>query len=221
MQEEGWVVCRVFKKRLATVRKMGEYESPCWYDQVSFMPEVDNSPRRSISHPYASPYHQQLYSQCKQELDLQYTMPHPPHHHDSFLQLPQLESPKVPQSAPYGSIMQSSTLTQEEQLQHINHQQNLFNSSSSSSLLYNNNDQHAVDQLQDWRVVDKLVASQLSHDQQDSSKEVTNYSNAAAMFRVAEQINMLANEAYRRPDNNIVQDYASTSTSSCQNDLWK
>ncbi|CAL9029533.1 unnamed protein product [Prunus brigantina] len=219
-QAKGWVVCRVFKKRLATVRKIGDYESPCWYDQVSFMPELE-SPRRSISHPYASPYHQQQqhYSQCKQELDLQYNMPHH-HHHDSFLQLPQLESPKVPQSAPYGSMLQSSTLTQEEQLQqHINQQQNMFNSSSSSLVLYNNNDQQSVDQVTDWRVLDKFVASQLSQDQQDASKEVTNYSNAASMFHVA---NMLANESSRRPDNeNLGQDYASTSTSSCQIDLWK
>lgn len=211
-------MCRVFKKRLATVRKIGDYESPCWYDQVSFMPELE-SPRRSISHPYASPYHQQQqhYSQCKQELDLQYNMPHH-HHHDSFLQLPQLESPKVPQSAPYGSMLQSSTLTQEEQLQqHINQQQNMFNSSSSSLVLYNNNDQQSVDQVTDWRVLDKFVASQLSQDQQDASKEVTNYSNAASMFHVA---NMLANESSRRPDNeNLGQDYASTSTSSCQIDL--
>ncbi|KAF2299012.1 hypothetical protein GH714_029762 [Hevea brasiliensis] len=75
-------------------------------------------------------------------------------------------------------------------------------------------DEQAVDPVTDWRVLDKFVASQLSHD--DASKEA-NYSNAAA-FHVAEQMNMLASES-KRPE--IVQEYASTSTSSCQIDLWK
>ncbi|OAY56662.1 NAC domain-containing protein 7 [Manihot esculenta] len=214
-QEEGWVVCRVFKKRMPTMRKVGDYDSPCWYDdQVSFMPELD-SPRR-ITQPYASYLH---HYPCKQEFELQYNMPH-----DPFLQLPQLESPKVPQSAasvncnsvvPYGgfdrnngSTLQSSTLTQEEQVQQ-NHHQNL------NSLYHNNNGEQAVDQVTDWRVLDKFVASQLSHE--DASKEA-NYSNAATFHVAHEQMNMLASES-KRPE--IVQEYASTSTSSCQIDLWK
>ncbi|KAM1037552.1 hypothetical protein EV1_031963 [Malus domestica] len=227
-QEEGWAVCRVFKKKLAAVSRMGDYVSPDCYDQVSFLPQLDNPPRTSMSRTYASQNEQQLhYSQCKKEFDLQYNMPH--HHHDSFLQLPQLESPKVPhQSAtPYGNCaMQSSTLTQEEQFAQYISQQNMFKSSSSPSVhaLDNNNDYlEAVDQVKDWRALDKYVASQLSHDQQDASKKVTNYSHAEEIFHVAEHINMLANDASRRRDNNnnIGQDYASTSTSTFQIDLWK
>ncbi|KAH8521740.1 hypothetical protein H0E87_002698 [Populus deltoides] len=211
--EEGWVVCRVFKKRMPTMRKVGDYDSPCWYDdQVSFMPEID-SPRR-ISQPYA-PYHHHYH--CKQELELQYNMPH-----DPFLQLPQLESPKVPQSAATascnsviaygfdrtnGNTLQSSTLTQEEKMQQC-HQQNL------NSLHINNNSEQAVDQVTDWRVLDKFVASQLSHE--DASKGTNNFSTAT--FNAAEQMNMLANESKR---SEIAQQYASTSTSSCQIDLWK
>uniref|UniRef100_A0A2N9ECQ0 NAC domain-containing protein n=1 Tax=Fagus sylvatica TaxID=28930 RepID=A0A2N9ECQ0_FAGSY len=208
---EGWVVCRVFKKRMTAVRKMGEYDSPCWYDdQVSFMPELE-SPRR-VSHPFTSYHH---HYPCKQELELQYHMPHDP----NFLQLPQLESPKVPQSGtsqscnsvvPYGfdrnstgSALQSSTLTQEEQIQQ-----------SHLSSFYSNNEQ-AVDQVTDWRVLDKFVASQLSHDQ-DASKG-TNYSNPA-VFHVAEHMNMLSNDS-KRPE--ITDEFASTSASSCQIDLWK
>ncbi|XP_059643970.1 NAC domain-containing protein 7-like [Cornus florida] len=208
-QEEGWVVCRVFKKRLATVRKMGEHESPCWYDdQVSFMPDFD-SPRQ-ISQPYASYQH---HYPCKQELELQYNMSH-----DAFLQLPQLESPQVQQSVagvscnsvvPYGfdsnngSTLQSSTLTQEE---HVNNQQN-------KNSLYGNNNEQAVDQVTDWRVLDKFVASQLS--QEDAAKETT-YSNAAS-FQVAEHLNMLS-ESKRQES---ASEYASMSTPSCQIDLWK
>ncbi|KAL5748527.1 hypothetical protein ACOSP7_025569 [Xanthoceras sorbifolium] len=222
-QEEGWVVCRVFKKRMPTMRKVGDYESPCWYDdQVSFMPDID-SPRR-IPQPYTS-YHHLHHYPCKQELELQYNinMPHP--HGDPFLQLPQLESPKVPQSAasvscnssiPYGSYdrnngstLQSSTLTQEEHTQQGNIQQDL-------NSLYSNNNEQAVDQVTDWRVLDKFVASQLSHE--DASKEI-NYNSNASVFQVTEQINILANAS--KSSSEIAQEYASTSTSSCQIDLWK
>ncbi|GMI64009.1 NAC 007, VASCULAR RELATED NAC-DOMAIN PROTEIN 4, EMBRYO DEFECTIVE 2749 [Hibiscus trionum] len=204
-QEEGWVVCRVFKKRMPTVRKMGEYESSCWYDdQVSFIQELE-SPRR-MPQPYAPTYHHHF--PCKQELQLQYNMPH-----DPFLQLPHLESPKVPQSAPTmscnsgipynGSTLQSSTLTQEEHL-HQGHHQNL-NSFYNATV-----DHRAADQVTDWRVLDKFVASQLSHE--EASKE-HNYSNAATSFHVP------GNES-KRPEI-AHQEYASTSTSSCQIDLWK
>ncbi|KAA8521889.1 hypothetical protein F0562_012797 [Nyssa sinensis] len=207
-QEEGWVVCRVFKKRVTTVRKMDEHESPCWYDdQISFMPDFD-SPRR-ISQPYSS-YHYQHSS--KQELDqLQYNMPHEP-----FLQLPQLESPKVPPSlanascnsvVPYnfnrnnGSTLQSSTLTQEEHVQQ-NNQQNM-------NSLYSNNNEQAVEQVvTDWRVLDKFVASQLS--QEDDVKETT--------YSTAEHMNMLLSDSKRQE---MASDYASISTPSCQIDLWK
>ncbi|XP_004147975.1 NAC domain-containing protein 26 [Cucumis sativus] len=63
-QEEGWVVCRVFKKKMTTIQKMGDYESPYWqdHDQISFMPDID-SPNQ-ISHL------------CKHEVD--------DHHHLHF-----------------------------------------------------------------------------------------------------------------------------------------
>ncbi|KAJ6712301.1 putative proteinC DOMAIN-CONTAINING PROTEIN 7-LIKE [Salix purpurea] len=150
-EEEGWVVCRVFKKRVPTMRKVGRLR----------LTEL--------------------------ELELQYNMPH-----DPFLQLPQLESPEVPQ-------MQQC------------HQQNL------NSLYRNNNCEQAVDQVTDWRVLDKFVASQLaSHE--DASKGTSNFSNTAT-FNAAEQMNVLANES---KGSEIAQEYASTSTSSCQIDqLWK
>ncbi|CAA7034193.1 unnamed protein product [Microthlaspi erraticum] len=97
-QEEGWGVCRVFKKRLAaTVRRMGDYDSSAshWYDdQLSYMAsEIDsNTPRRILPnhhHHYNRHlnHHQQPYGlnassgyainnnpnlRCKQELELHY-----------------------------------------------------------------------------------------------------------------------------------------------------
>ncbi|KAJ8767670.1 hypothetical protein K2173_018228 [Erythroxylum novogranatense] len=215
-QEEGWVVCRVFKKRMPTLRKVGDYDSPCWYDdQVSIFMAENDSPRQFNSQPYVSYIHQNY--PCKQEIDQlhQYNMPH-----DLFLQLPQLESPKVPQEPTAncgslsrygydrtnGSNIHSSTLTQEEPLPQ-GHQQNL------NSIYISNGDQ-SVDQVTDWRVLDKFVASQLSHE--DASKEHS-YSNPAD-FHVTEQMNVFVDESRRHE---MVQGYASTSTSSCQMDLLK
>lgn len=162
LQEEGWVVCRVFMKKMPTTRKEGEHESLCWNDdQVSFTPDFNFS--RPISQAYTTSYHPSYTS--KQELELQYNMPH-----DAFFQLPELESPKVPQSTasssiiPYG-ILQSSSLGHEENMQQNN--QLLI------SEIYSN-DQAAVDQITDWRVLDKLVASQLS---QDVARNDNAYSN--------------------------------------------
>ncbi|XAR70425.1 hypothetical protein NMG60_11027271 [Bertholletia excelsa] len=163
-QEEGWVVCRVFKKRMATVRKMGEYGSPCWYeDQVSFMPDFD-SPRHITSQLYVTSYdhNNHRHYPCKQELELH---------------------PKLAQEAP----LQSSTLTQEEQPLHRS------NSHQNINLLYNNNcNEQAADQLTDWRVLDKFVASQLS--QEDGSRG-SNFSNNVDSFQAShEQMNFVLNE---------------------------
>ncbi|KAJ4953602.1 hypothetical protein NE237_030434 [Protea cynaroides] len=204
-QAKGWVVCRVFKKRITAMRKMSEHESPCWYDeQVSFIPEIFDSPKRSLQPDMA--YHPH-YS-CKQELEFQYHMPH-----DPFLQLPQLESPKLPHSAAttsccsvaaygldvnHGSTLQSSSLTQEEQMQQ-SHQHNM-------NSLYN---EQAVDQVTDWRVLDKLVASQLS---QEDVPKGTN------VFNVSDHMNILVQQSNKQE---LASEYASTSTSSCPIDLWK
>ncbi|KAL5728207.1 hypothetical protein ACHQM5_001319 [Ranunculus cassubicifolius] len=187
-QEEGWVVCRVFKKRITTVRRMVEHDSPCWYDdQVSFMPELE-SPKRVIQpdmayrHPYL----------CKQELEMQYhQMPQ-----ESFLQLPQLESPTFPHSAascssvlPYG---QPSSLTREDQM----------------------SQNQQVDQVTDWRVFDKFVASQLSHE--DAPKE---QNSTDVVYHVSEHMNSILTRQSNNQEMGL--NYASPSTSSCQIDLWK
>ncbi|OIW10823.1 hypothetical protein TanjilG_27769 [Lupinus angustifolius] len=205
VQEEGWVVCKVFKKKMTTVMKMREYESPCsWYDdQVSVMQELD-----ALSRPNYASQHYQHYP-CKQELELmQYNMPHDA----NFLQLPQLNSSKVPQSYGYdinnnnnGSALQSSSLTQEEHTLYCQQQQSAHIHHSTS------NDQ-VVEQVMDWRVLDKFVASQLSHNDQDHVSKGTNYSN------VAEQITI---QVKGSENLEIGQEHASTSTSSCQIDLWK
>ncbi|XVF49347.1 hypothetical protein PTKIN_Ptkin04bG0004400 [Pterospermum kingtungense] len=225
-QEEGWVVCRVFKKRITQMRKMSEHESPCWYDdQVSFIPDLDSPKQTSQSNmAYHLPY------SCKKELDLQYQVPH-----EHYLQLPLLESPKLLQT-PAGAVscnsmaafgldmnnastaLQSSSLTQEENIQQTHDQQHPLHA------LYgniSNNHEQAVDQaVTDWRVLDKFVASQLS--QEEVAKE-NNYSSSASASNVFhssdQQTNLLIRHLNKQdmvPGNN-----APTSTSICQIDLWK
>lgn len=205
-QEEGWVVCRVFKKRMTAVRKMGEYDSPCWYDdQVGFMPELD-SPRQVLQQ-YASAYRHQR--PCKQELELQYN--NMPHHDALFLQLPQLESPNS--VAPYvyernnsaGSNFQTSTLTEEEHMQQVHHQ------SLSASVHVSPNEQ-AQDQVTDWRLLDKFVASQLSNDNAGNPED---YSNPAA-YHVGNQMDRMEP---KKPS--VSQGYVLASSSRCQIELWK
>ena len=145
-------MCKVFKKRMPTMRKIGEHESPCWYDrdQGSFVPDFD--PPCQISQPYNTSHHQN-YS-FKQEIELHYNiMPNDPF----GLKLPQLESPKVAQN---GNALQTSTLAEDQE----NLNQNI-------NLVYSNNEQ-AVDQLTDWRVLDKFVASQLSHEDSSGRQEI-------------------------------------------------
>ncbi|OMO94905.1 hypothetical protein CCACVL1_05705 [Corchorus capsularis] len=164
---------------------------------------------------------------CKKELDLQhYQVPH-----EHYLQLPLLESPKLLQTpggavscnsmAAYGldmnnnaSTLQSSTLTQEDH--HIQHLHALYGNSSS-------NEQGAVDQLTDWRVLDKFVASQLMSREDHVAKE-NNYSNASAsnnnVFHSSDQqTNLIIRHLNNKQE--MVPENASTSTSSCQIDLWK
>ncbi|KAG8381494.1 hypothetical protein BUALT_Bualt06G0127700 [Buddleja alternifolia] len=207
LDEEGWVVCRVFKKKISTVQKINEHDSPIWFndDQVSYMPEMD-SPKQHNSHSnlmhYNYPYNNNNdnNTSCKKEIlmDLQCGIIPPDHHHHQFLQLPLLESPKMP-SFESGLInvnnLQSLGLTQENTI-HQTLDQN-FHSVFRNEEQCNNNDQ-----VTDWRVLDKFVASQLSHE--EMSKENN------------EDCNLIAGN-YSNKQDRMAQENAST----CQIDLWK
>ncbi|XP_022890274.1 NAC domain-containing protein 7-like [Olea europaea var. sylvestris] len=213
-QEEGWVVCRVFKKRIASMHKVSEHDSPIWYDdQVSFMPEIDSPKQQNLNYHYP-------YNTCKKELDLQYQMPPDQH----FLhQLPLLESPKMVQPP---TSMSCSSISPFGDL-HINNLSNTLQSSIQSheqhnfhSVYGNSTEQPAGDQVTDWRVLDKFVASQLSHEEVVSKEN--HYSNPAeaAFHGGTDESNLMVithlNKQETAPENN-----ASTSSSSCQVDLWK
>ncbi|KAK9048002.1 hypothetical protein SSX86_033036 [Deinandra increscens subsp. villosa] len=186
-QEEGWVVCRAFKKRMTTVRRMDEHDSLCWFDdQVSFMPNFE-SPRR-ITHPYTSNSSYQHQFPAKPELhQSHYNLPQD----HSFIQLPQLESPKIQHPS-------SANIHPTTQQLNIN-------------LLYGNNGEQDL-QVTDWRVLDKFVASQLSNDHQESSNP------PPSSLHMAEHMNLLLSES---KSDEMASECASISTSTCQVDLWK
>ncbi|XP_071730785.1 NAC domain-containing protein 7-like [Rutidosis leptorrhynchoides] len=192
-QEEGWVVCRVFKKRITTVRRMDEHESICWYDdQVnSFMPDYE-SPSR-VSHPYTS---NTSYHPAKTELDqMHYNLPH----EHSFLQLPQLSA----------TISTFQPPTQESNATLI--YGNNYNNDD------NNNGQQDL-QVTDWRVLDKFVASQLSNDQDTVTKDNSYLNPSTSSIQIGEQMNMILSDS---KSEEIASEDASISTSTCQMDLWK
>ncbi|XP_020997885.1 NAC domain-containing protein 7-like [Arachis duranensis] len=195
-QEDGWVVCRVFKKRMPTLRNVVDYD-----DQLPFM---QGSP--STHYP------------CKHELhQFQYNT------HDAFLQLPHLESPNQvlscgsPVIAPYAYAennnnnngTSSTSALQSYSSERI--QQQLH-------LLYGSNIEQAVvmDQVTDWRVLDKFVASQLmSQDQDQASKETCSVADEQHVATTVLPNGSTKQEMVPQDD------YVSTSASSnCDIHLW-
>lgn len=191
LQEEGWVVCRLFKKRVPTVRKPSELESPCWYEeQLSVMQDHLDSPN-SISIQPNMAYHQLLQS-YKRETKMHHHLPYEPFHQ------PQLESHKLPNYIDHGNSLQSFTSSEDQTVQ-PSHQLQVVTFYNSSGDI-----DQAVEKVTDWRVLDKFVASQLSHDISKGPE----YSDAVDILQVSDK-------------QEVAVEYASTSTSSCQIDLLK
>lgn len=145
LQEEGWVVCRAFKKRITGQTKNVEgWDSSYFYDESSGVSSVIDPLDYITRQPQNFLAGQNFL--CKQEIEadnLSFMQS------DSFVQLPQLESPSLPL---------------------------IKRPSSSMSLISENNEEEILEQTKgcnngakkvtDWRALDKFVASQLSQDQE-------------------------------------------------------
>ncbi|KAG9154429.1 hypothetical protein Leryth_000856 [Lithospermum erythrorhizon] len=195
--------CQTFKKKIATtVRNEVEHESLCWYDdQVSFMPNFDSQRRQLPSQLYNNPsYHPHQYP-SKQDLDLQYNM-HYHHHHDTnaFLHhLPPLDSPKLQQStAASCSTILPCTIDR-----------NSANILQSPSITQDEN------QVTDWRVLDRFVASQLSEQKNDDNN---NASMEAANSNGTEDLDMFMID---KNTQEMTSELESVTKSSPQVDMWK
>ncbi|KAM7251503.1 hypothetical protein ACFE04_023386 [Oxalis oulophora] len=160
-QEEGWVVCRAFKKRSNSQTKTIEgWDSSYFYDEPNggltspmTMDPLDYVRRQ----PQIMTINQNL--MCKQEtegeilntLNIQYS--------DQFIQLPQLESPN---SLPLIKRLASSISQTSE-----------FNNNEENYDKKNKKKKKVM--TQDWRALDKFVASQLSQDQDKSYGESSSF----------------------------------------------
>nr|QDX01716.1 NAC domain-containing protein NAC55 [Medicago sativa subsp. falcata] len=150
-QEEGWVVCRAFKKRTtnsqSTKSTIEGWDTSYFYEEAAS--RVNNSmvdPIDQLISRQPQSYLSQSYNMCKQEIEACM-------HAEQFLQLPQLESPSLP------LVKRPSTmsLVSDNNNDDINDQNRLL-------LLSNNNDNITTNTVTDWRALDKFVASQLSHE---------------------------------------------------------
>ncbi|KAL3652325.1 hypothetical protein CASFOL_002006 [Castilleja foliolosa] len=204
-QEEGWVVCRVFKKRIASTQRLSEHDSPIWYDDhVSFMPDMDSPTQQHLSYPNHNNNNNNLTyqnypynSSCKKEMNLHYNTIPSDHH---FLQqLPLLESPKMPGGEP--SFVGLANMS------HPGHNNMQTLDPNFQPVLKNN--ENLGDHVTDWRLLDKFVASQLSHDEILKENDT---------FPGSEDSNLISRDLNKQETG---QDNGSTSSSGCQIDLWK
>lgn len=139
LQEEGWVVCRAFKKRIITQTKnaiedMGSIDN-CPYKSVGFSSVMD-----SIDHIVTKQHPQNFLHQnliCKQEICTKAA-----ENLHNFIQLPELESPSI-RSANFISNSAEINGNNEERINRTFHAD--------------------TEKVRDWRYLDKFVASQLSH----------------------------------------------------------
>ncbi|XVE87404.1 hypothetical protein DITRI_Ditri18aG0114700 [Diplodiscus trichospermus] len=158
-QEEGWVVCRAFKKKATGQTKSIEG----WVDSSSYFYE-ESSVISSVVDPidHISMHPQNFLSQnflCKQETEgdnLNFV------NCDQFVQLPQLESPSLPlMKRPPSSI---SLLSENTNHGEEEEEQN-------RTLMCQN-----TKKVTDWRALDKFVASQLSQeDRYDHGEGVSSF----------------------------------------------
>ncbi|KAL5213820.1 hypothetical protein ABZP36_002972 [Zizania latifolia] len=194
-QEEGWVVCRVFKKRVATVqRAAGDGDSPFWFnDHVAFMAPGPGC--------LDSPYHGQRQSySCKLEVDYNHHLLLP---QETFLHLPRLESPKLPVDIVGAAVaaLQPCGHTNDGHAARCSAQQlqiePLYVTDAASGA--------------DWRDLDKFVASQFSHG--ESTPKEPSYSNPVQV-----QVQVFQIEGKQQDTLDYVSTYASCGG---EYDLWK
>lgn len=180
MQEEGWVVCRAFKKRTTGQAKTVHetWDTSYFYDEpptattnnttvnTTTATVVDHHPinidyitRHHHHQPPPPPpnfLHQRRQNTnflCKQEIESSENIINSfiNASSDPFGQLPQLESPSMPLVKRQNSISLISDSSPEEEDGHLGGGSGSSSSSSKTAV------------TTDWRALDKFVASQLSH----------------------------------------------------------
>ncbi|XP_023517496.1 NAC domain-containing protein 37-like [Cucurbita pepo subsp. pepo] len=150
-QEEGWVVCRAFKKRANGQSKTAveRWDSSYFYDEpsrvCSGIDPLEFMSRQSM--PQGLLEHNNM--MCKQEMEGENVKLIA--YNDPFVQLPQLESPSLPLMKRSSSISLVSECNEEEE-------------PPTKRRYDNNNNNNRSSKVTDWRALDKFVASQLSQE---------------------------------------------------------
>ncbi|KAJ4836245.1 hypothetical protein Tsubulata_028678 [Turnera subulata] len=148
--EEGWVVCRAFKKRTTGQNKSIEgWDSGFFYEESSGISSVVDPIE------YISRQPQNFLAQnflCKQELEAAENLSFV--QSDNFVQLPQLESPSVPLIKRPSSM---SLLSSENNNCHNNNNTTDQEEGQTTGC-------SGTKKVTDWRALDKFVASQLSQE---------------------------------------------------------
>ncbi|KAK9052518.1 hypothetical protein SSX86_029147 [Deinandra increscens subsp. villosa] len=154
-QEEGWVVCRAFKKRSTGQTKRNEaWESNFFYDDSSRVSPAMDPVDYITSQPSSSMYSQSF--MCKQEFEATGNLNFV--HCDQFVQLPQLESPSLP------SIKMPSSISLVSSSDNTDQEDDLPKGGNINSDINSNGNKNITNKVTDWRALDKFVASQLSQE---------------------------------------------------------
>ena len=159
------MVCKVFKKRVATVQRMAAADSPFWFsnDHVAFM-----APRVDQNVAYHHGHHPSYHHPCKVELEYHHLLPQEPA--NRFMQLPQLESASLPDLiGAVAATLQPYNQTHDGQASRHPQIESVYATDHASAA--------------EWRDLDKFMSSQLSHDG-SNPQESSSYSNPVQEFQV-------------------------------------
>ncbi|KAK3011617.1 hypothetical protein RJ639_011685 [Escallonia herrerae] len=155
-QEEGWVVCRAFKKRAtAQTKSMEAWDSTFFYDEPSGVSSVVD-PLDYITRQAPNFFDKNSFM-CKQEIEADNLNIFV--HADQFVQLPQLDSPSLPLIKRPASSMSLVSKNNEEEDQPVRECNSITD----------------ANKVTDWRALDKFVASQLSQEERYEGEGVSSF----------------------------------------------
>ncbi|TKY55880.1 NAC domain-containing protein 37 [Spatholobus suberectus] len=184
-QEEGWVVCRAFKKRTnGQTKTIEEWDRSYLYDeQARGVNSVVDPIDLILRQPQKFSAQNFLYKQETEADNLSFM------HADQLVQLPQLECPSLPLIRKQSSVSLISDNNEE-----YDYQKGLSN----------------TQKVTDWRALDKFVASQLS---QEERHEIEGMSSFAT--HTSSDMALLLLQNSRENERNKLNPFSNTSSSDC------
>ncbi|CAJ1942395.1 unnamed protein product [Sphenostylis stenocarpa] len=190
VQEEGWVVCRAFKKRTNCQMKTIEgWDRSYIYDEQASGVNYSVDPiDRMLRQPQGNNISAQnfLYKQEIEADNLSFM------HAEQLVhvQLPQLESPSMPLVKKQTSVsLISDNINNED-----DYQKGLSNTKK----------------VTDWRALDKFVASQLSQEERHETEAVTSFAT-----HTSSEMAFLLHQNTRENEKNKFNPFLNTSSSDC------